>query len=134
MAKNKDKQKLINNYIMNKIDPMEFKKQLSYKEKDPAFMFYPNDFMSMTADLTDSEIGQFIKVFCYQFQYGHLTEKVINLRFPEGLSPDVMKKLEVDNDSNLYSPYLDKRIFERINYVTTRQENAKGKISKDETT
>lgn len=120
-----DKKKLIDEMLEKQIDPMTLKKERQYKENDPAFIFYPNDFLGLVADLNDYEVGQFIKLMCYQFQQGHLSEKIISLKFNGTLSDDVKSKLSKDGSDNLYLPYLDRRIFERMHYVTSRQENGK---------
>ncbi len=125
MARGKEKQKIIDTHIENQVDPMDIKKKEAFKEKDPAFLLYPSDFLAMTSDLTDEETGQLIKFFCYQFQNGHLSDKIIKLRFNNPLSKCVKEKLQTDTASNLYSAYLDRRIYQRMNFVKSRQENGK---------
>lgn len=43
--------------------------------KDPAFLFYPADFIMGTLFLTNEEIGIYIKLMCAQHQHGGLIEK-----------------------------------------------------------
>lgn len=42
--------------------------------KDPAFLFYPNDFTSGTRFFTDEQVGKYIRLLCAQFDCGHLKE------------------------------------------------------------
>src|SRR6185437_9562737 len=43
--------------------------------KDPAFLFYSNDFDSGTKFLTDEQVGKYLRLLMSQHQHGHLTEK-----------------------------------------------------------
>ena len=43
--------------------------------KDPAFLFYPQDFFMGTAFMTDAQIGKYIKLLCIQHQHGGLIDK-----------------------------------------------------------
>ena len=103
----------------------ELQNLIGYTERDPAIMFYTNDFLRDTMDLTYEEKGQYIDFLCRQHLYGHLSEKVIHLHFHDGLSDAVVQKLDIDENGCLYSKELDYRIAQRKNFVTTRQENGK---------
>ena len=43
--------------------------------KDPAFLFYSNDFLSGTMLMSNEEVGIYIKLLCLQHQQEHLEEK-----------------------------------------------------------
>lgn len=43
--------------------------------KDPAFLFYSNDFLSGTFTMTNEQVGKYIRLLCLQHQKGALTEK-----------------------------------------------------------
>ena len=43
--------------------------------KDPAFLFYPSDFLTGTMFMTDEQVGKYIRLLCAQHQKGHLCEK-----------------------------------------------------------
>lgn len=43
--------------------------------KDPAFLFYSNDFLSGTFLLSDEQVGKYIRLLCIQHQKGILTKK-----------------------------------------------------------
>ena len=45
------------------------------KSKDPAFLFYPSDFILGTYTMTDEQVGKYIRLLCLQFSKGKLTER-----------------------------------------------------------
>lgn len=44
------------------------------KNKDPAFQFYPADFIVGTRFMSYEQKGKYIELLCYQHQQGHLSE------------------------------------------------------------
>ena len=40
--------------------------------KDPAFLFYSNDFLTGTYTMTDEQVGKYIRLLCLQHQKGEL--------------------------------------------------------------
>lgn len=43
--------------------------------KDPAFLFYPSDFLTGTMFLTNEQIGIYVRLLCSQHQHGGLIDK-----------------------------------------------------------
>jgi NhaP-type Na+/H+ and K+/H+ antiporter len=43
--------------------------------KDPAFLFYSNDFLSGTFTMSDEQVGKYIRLLCLQHQKYELSEK-----------------------------------------------------------
>lgn len=43
--------------------------------KDPAVLFYTNDFLSRTLTMSNEQVGKYIRLLCIQHQQGHLTEQ-----------------------------------------------------------
>lgn len=80
--------------------------------KDPAFLFYTNDFLSGIQDLTFEERGQFITLLCLQHQKGHLSEKLIKLSVGNATA-DVMAKFRQDSSGLWYNVRLDLEIEKR---------------------
>lgn len=74
--------------------------------KDPAFLFYPGDFLTGVQDLTMEERGQYITLLCLQHQKGHLTEKMIRLSCGNAAA-DVMAKFKQDAEGNFYNQRLE---------------------------
>jgi uncharacterized protein YdaU (DUF1376 family) len=44
--------------------------------KDPAFLFYPSDFLTGTMFMNNEQIGIYIKLLCSQHQHGGIIEKI----------------------------------------------------------
>jgi hypothetical protein len=92
--------------------------------KDPAFLFYPADFLAGVSDLTPEERGHYITMLCLQHVKGNLTEKTIRLSV--GLvSDDVMKKFKKDSDGNYYNERLSIEIEKRVKFTESRRKNGK---------
>lgn len=45
-------------------------------KKDPAFLFYPSDFLTGTMFMTNEQIGIYIRLLCSQHQHGGTIDKV----------------------------------------------------------
>lgn len=73
--------------------------------KDPAFLFYSQDFLTGVSDLTMKERGQYITLLCLQHQKGILTRKNIELSVGE-ISEDVLKKFTTDENGNFFNSRL----------------------------
>ena len=89
--------------------------------KDPAFLFYPSDFLVGVMDMTDEEVGIYIRLLCRQHQKGHIPERVMN-RCPDA----VKEKFVQDSTGKYYNERLEKEIHKRRKYVAQRLENFKG--------
>lgn len=46
--------------------------------KDPAFLFYPNDWLGGTMGMTFEEKGAYLELLMLQFNRGHMTTDMIN--------------------------------------------------------
>lgn len=91
--------------------------------KDPAFLFYSNDFLTGVSDLTMEERGQFITLMCLQHQKGGLTKKAVAIAVASA-SKDVMKKFEVDENGLLYNKRLQLEIDKRKNFTEKQRQRA----------
>ena len=93
------------------------------KAKDPAFLFYPNDFLAGTIELTDEETGQYIKLLCLQFNNdGYLTERQID-KFTK--SPEVKSKFHKNEKGLYFNSKLAKVVEERKRRAEINRENGK---------
>jgi len=90
--------------------------------KNPAFLFYSQDFLIGCADLTMEERGQYITLLCLQHQKGHLSEKSIKLAVTN-ITADVLKKFKKDCDGNYYNERLALEAQKRDNYTDGRRKN-----------
>lgn len=94
--------------------------------KDPAFLFYSNDFLSGTFLMTDEQVGQYIKLLCLQHQKGHLKEKDM-LIICKTYDDDIFSKFVKDEEGNYYNIRLDEEIERRKKYSESRRNNRKSK-------
>lgn len=91
--------------------------------KDPAFLFYTNDFLSGIQDLTMEERGQYITLLCLQHQKGHLSEKAIRLCVGNAAA-DVMAKFRQDSAGLWYNVRLDEETEKRAAHSKKQKERA----------
>jgi uncharacterized protein YdaU (DUF1376 family) len=63
----------------------------------PAFQFYPDDFLAGTFDMTDAEVGMYIRLLCVQWAKGGISSNPEDIaRFSRGLTtvqPDINRVL-----------------------------------------
>lgn len=65
--------------------------------KDPAVLFYYQDFLVGTQFMSDKEVGQYIRILCNQADKGHLTKKqVLSICRASAFPKSVLEKLVVD--------------------------------------
>jgi len=92
--------------------------------KDPAFLFYPSDFLTGVAGLTMEERGQYITLLCLQHQSGGLTEKTIRLTVGS-VSVDVLSKFHLCENGLYTNKRLEVEVQKRIQFVESRRVNGK---------
>ena len=90
--------------------------------KDPAFLFYPADFLVGVSDLTMEERGQYITLLCLQHSKGRLSEKNIKVAIGS-VSPDVLAKFTKDEDGCYYNIRLETEIVKRERFCAKQYEN-----------
>lgn len=88
------------------------------KRKDPAFLFYSEAFLVGTMDMSDEEVGQYIRLLCRQHQKGE-----INPRFIDDLSEAVKSKFVKNRNGNYYNKRLLSEIEKRAKYAESRRQN-----------
>jgi uncharacterized protein YdaU (DUF1376 family) len=94
--------------------------------KDPAFLFYPNDFDCATRFFSNEQIGIYLRLLIAQFQNGRLSEKHINI-ICKTYDEDVMSKFLKDDNGLYYNERLENEIVKRKNYSESRRNNRKNK-------
>lgn len=94
--------------------------------KDPAFLFYPSDFLTGCTNLTMEERGQYISLLCIQHQTGHLSDKTIRLSVGS-ISVDVLSKFQQDENGLFFNARLEIEVEKRSQFIDSRRVNgAKG--------
>lgn len=90
--------------------------------KDPAFLFYPQDFYTGTVFFTNEQVGKYIRLLCLQHQTGHLEEKHM-LNICGTYDVEIFSKFNRDEAGKYYNERLDKEIKRRSNYCESRRKN-----------
>jgi len=93
--------------------------------QDPAFLFYPNDWLGGTMGMSFEEQGAYLSLLLMQFNRGHMTEHMI--RHTVGHLWDKIKdKFSVDDNGLYYNKRLKFEHEKRQNYSKSRANNKKG--------
>ena len=90
--------------------------------KDPAFLFYSNDFLSGTMLMSNEDVGAYIRLLCLQHQKGHLKEKDM-LIICGNKNEDILNKFTLDENGNYYNERLEEEIIKRKKYSESRRNN-----------
>jgi hypothetical protein len=94
--------------------------------KDPAFLFYPEAFITGTLLMTDEQVGKYIRLLCLQHQQGHMPEEdMINIC--KSYDKRIFSKFTLDEDGLYFNERLQKEIDKRKAYAESRGNNKRGK-------
>jgi len=94
--------------------------------KDPAFLFYPNDYIGGTMGMTFEEKGAYMELLMMQFNRGHMTEQMIGQTI--GQLWDIIKdKFNVDPEGLYYNERLEEEQNKRKAFTASRRNNKSGK-------
>lgn len=94
--------------------------------KDPAFLFYPNDYIGGTMGMTFEEKGAYIELLMTQFNRGHMTSQVIG-QVVGHLWVNLQSKFKQDENGLYYNERLDIEIEKRKTFIQSRFNNLTGK-------
>lgn len=94
--------------------------------KDPAFLFYPGDWLGGTIGMTLEEKGAYMELLMMQFTRGHMTKHMIGQTVGQ-LWDKIQDKFVQDDKGLWYNVRLDVEKEKRKNYVSTRKNNVSGK-------
>jgi uncharacterized protein YdaU (DUF1376 family) len=100
-------------------------------KKDPAFLFYPQDFLVGTYHMSNEQVGMYIRLLANQHQTGHLTEKLISKVCDGNIDEEVMAKFRIDSEGKWYNVKLDDEIARRKSDAERQRENANKRWKKD---
>jgi len=93
--------------------------------KDPAFLFYPNDWIGGTMGMTFEEKGAYIDVLMMQFNRGHMTYDMIGQLVGQNLDK-ILDKFVKDEKGLYYNARLDEEQLKRKNFTKSRRNNITG--------
>lgn len=91
--------------------------------KDPAFLFYSSDFLVGTYTMTDTQVGQYVRLMCLQHQHGHLDEETVQAVMRGEIDQAVLGKFKQDSTGRYYNERLDSEVTKRRNYSKSRADN-----------
>ncbi|CAB4152749.1 Protein of unknown function DUF1376 [uncultured Caudovirales phage] len=94
--------------------------------KDPAFLFYPGDYVSGTMGMTFEEKGAYMDLLMLQFNRGHMNTHMIQHTIGH-LWEQVKCKFIQDNEGLWYNVRLDIEKDKRKTFTESRRNNIKGK-------
>lgn len=98
-------------------------------KKDPALLFYPQDFLTGTMHMTNEEKGIYIVLLCMQHQHGAILDKNKFNRMV-GDFESVREKFE-ESEEGFYNKRLMEEIEKRSIKSNNMSENAKKRWDKD---
>lgn len=94
--------------------------------KDPAFLFYPSDWISGTLGMTFEEKGAYFELLMTQFNQGHMTSHMIG-RMVGQLWSSIQHKFIQDENGLWYNFRLEEEKKKRKAFTESRRNNIKGK-------
>lgn len=102
--------------------------------KDPAFLFYYQDFFTGISDMTNEEAGAYIRCLCIQASKDGITEKHMkNICNSSDIHDLIKTKFILNNETNLFeNTRLKEEISKRKKYSESRANNRKGKVKTEE--
>ena len=93
--------------------------------KDPAFLFYPNDWLGGTLGMTFEEKGAYIELLMLQFNRGHMTTHMIGQVV--GQIWEKLKDKFIQDEKGLwYNVRLEDEKMKRQNFTKSRRNNVSG--------
>lgn len=101
------------------------------KNKDPAFLFYPSDFLTGTYMMSYTQKGKYITLLCLQQQQGHLSKEIIYGIC--GKDETLIKKFLIDEKGLYYNARLESEMRKRAEYSEKQRENANKRWNKTDT-
>lgn len=90
--------------------------------KDPAFLFYTNDFDSKTKFFTNEQVGKYLRLLMAEHQHGRLTEKQM-LFICGGRDEEIFSKFEIDEKGLFFNNRLEQEIEKRRRWTESRRAN-----------
>jgi len=93
--------------------------------KDPAFLFYPGDWLSGTLGMSFEEKGAYLELLMMQFSRGHMTSHMIGQTIGQ-LWVTVQVKFKQDENGLWFNERLDVEKERRKTFTESRKNNIKG--------
>lgn len=94
--------------------------------KDPAFLFYPNDWIGGTMGMTFEEKGAYMELLMLQFNRGHMTSHMIGQIIGQTWD-NIKDKFKQDDQGLWYNERLEIEKEKRKTFTESRRNNVLGK-------
>jgi hypothetical protein len=91
-------------------------------KQDPAYRLFTAEFLVRNMDMTDDQVGKFIKLLCFQHQNGHMTEETM-LMFCKEKDNKIFSRFLVDSKGLYYNKEMDDEIIRRSDVCETNRKN-----------
>lgn len=106
--------------------------------KDPAFLFFPGDWLGGTMTFTRSHKGAYMDLLMCQHSVGHMSLQEIrqvlgDSDFSEMWELVLKRKFKQDEDGKFYNQKLEDEIIKRKNFTESRSKNLSSKPTHMET-
>jgi uncharacterized protein YdaU (DUF1376 family) len=98
--------------------------------KDPAFLFYPNDWLGGTLGMTLEQKGAYMELLMLQFNRGHMTKDMIGQVLGQEFGQifgQIKDKFQVDEEGKYFNARLEEEQIKRKSFVASRKNNKLGK-------
>jgi len=98
--------------------------------KDPAFLFYPGDFLGGTQFFTDDQLGKYVRLLIAQFNTGHLYDQDMMMicgKFDER----IFSKFIRDDKGRYFNKRLETEMEKRKSYSLSRSNNRRRGIIRE---
>lgn len=89
--------------------------------KDPAVLFYTTDFLASTYQLSDEQVGKFIRLLCIQ----HIHGRILKVDMPTADTEESKRLLDlfVCDEGGYYNERMEEEILKRKSFCVSRQKN-----------
>lgn len=95
--------------------------------KDPAFLFYPNDWLGGTQTFTRVHKGAYMDLLMAQHADGHMpiedVQHILGEKDFKDLWPKLQKKFSKDNQGNYFNQKLEDEMIKRKKFTDSRKNN-----------
>lgn len=96
--------------------------------KDPAFLFYYQDFLVGVDSFTNEEVGAYVKCLCHQAHKGHISaHHMLKICQRQDVQKTVKEKFNSDGNGHFFNDRLKHEIEKRRKYSESRRKNREGK-------
>lgn len=99
--------------------------------KDPAFLFYSQDFLMGTITMSDAEIGMYVRILCVQHQTCHIDAEAMRKLCGGDVPASVLAKFKIDGDGKYYNERLENEMLARKEKGRRNKKNAEMRWGKN---